>query len=97
MDRLQQRLAQITADGDAGGGMVKVRANGKLEILSCTLSDEAMKLGDREMLEDLIVAAVNQALERARQQTAEETAKMTAGLGLPISGLGLPGLSLPES
>jgi DNA-binding YbaB/EbfC family protein len=91
MERLQQRLGQLSAEGDAGGGMVRVRVNGKMEILSCTLTDEAMKLGDREMLEDLIKAASNQALERVRQQIAEETGKMTAGLGFP-PGMGLPGL-----
>lgn len=90
MEKLQQRLGQLTADGDAGGGMVKVRANGRLEILSCTLSDEALRLGDREMLEDLIRAATNQALEKARQQAAEETSKMASGFGLPGLG-GLPG------
>jgi DNA-binding YbaB/EbfC family protein len=91
MERLQQRLGQVTADGDAGGGMVKVRVNGKMEVLSCVLSDEALKLSDREMLEDLIVAAVNQALQRSRQLVAEETGKMAGGLGLP-QGLNLPGL-----
>jgi DNA-binding YbaB/EbfC family protein len=91
MERLQQRLGQVTADGDAGGGMVKVRVNGKMEVLSCVLSDEALKLSDREMLEDLIVAAVNQAIQRTRQLVAEETGKMASGLGLP-QGLNLPGL-----
>jgi DNA-binding YbaB/EbfC family protein len=91
MESLQQRVAQITAEGDAGGGMVKVRVNGKLEVLACTLSDEVLRLGDREMLEDLIRAAANQALERARQQAAEETSKMAAGFGIP-PGLGLPGM-----
>ena len=95
MDRLQQRLGQIMAEGDAGGGMVKVRANGKLEVLSCTLSDEALKLNDREMLEDLIKAATNQALAKARQLTAEETGKMATSLGLP-PGLNIPGLEMPE-
>jgi DNA-binding YbaB/EbfC family protein len=90
MERLQQRLGQLTADGDAGGGMVKVRVNGRLEVLSCVLSDEALKLSDREMLEDLIVAAVNQALQRGRQLVADETGKMASSLGLP------PGLELPE-
>ena len=94
MDRLQQRLGQVTAEGDAGGGMVKVRANGKLEVLSCTLSDEALRGNDRELLEDLIKAAVNQALERARQQAAQETGKMASNLGLP-QGMNLPGLQLP--
>src|SRR5262245_50722315 len=91
VDKLQQRLPQLVADGDAGGGMVRVRANGKMEIVACTLTDDALKLNDREMLEDLIRAAVNQALAKARQQVAEETSKMAAGLGLP-PGLGLPGL-----
>jgi len=89
MEGLQARLVKITADGDAGGGMVKATVNGKLEIVRCTLSPEA--LGDRELLEDLIRSAVNQALERARTQVAEETAKMAGNLGLP-PGMGLPGL-----
>jgi len=93
-ERLQTRLAQITAEGDAGGGMVKVKVNGRMEMLSCTLSDEAFK--DRELLEDLIRAACNQAVERARQQTAEETGKMASNLGLP-PGLNIPGLQMPES
>jgi DNA-binding YbaB/EbfC family protein len=91
MERLQQRLGQLVGEGDAGAGMVKVRVNGKLEMLSCALSEEAFRQGDRELLEDLIRAATNQALERARQQAAEETGKMAAGFGLP-QGLGLPGM-----
>ena len=91
MDRLQERLGQIVAEGDAGAGMVKVRVNGRLEVLSCSLSEEVFRQGDREMLEDLIRASTNQAIERARQQAAEETGKMAAGFGLP-PGLGLPGL-----
>lgn len=89
MERLQQRLGQVVAEGDAGGGLVKVRVNGRMEVLSCSLSEEALRLNDREMLEDLIRAASNQALERARQQVAEETGKMAAGLGIP-PGMGLP-------
>jgi DNA-binding YbaB/EbfC family protein len=91
MDRLQQRLGQITADGDAGGGMVKVRVNGRMEVLSCVISEEAFKSSDRELVEDLVVAAVNQAMQKTRQQVAEETGKMASGLGLP-PGLNLPGL-----
>ncbi len=91
VERFQQRLGELSAEGDAGAGMVKVRVNGRMEVLACQISDEAMKLNDREMLEDLITAAVNQALGKVRQQTAEETSKMTSSLGLP-PGLGLPGL-----
>jgi DNA-binding YbaB/EbfC family protein len=91
MERLQERLGQLSAEGDAGGGMVRVRVNGRMEVLSCSLSDEVMQLNDREMLEDLIRAATNQALERIRKQVAEETGKMAAGFGLP-PGMGLPGM-----
>src|SRR5688500_1176651 len=83
MEKLQGRLAQLTADGSAGGGMVTVKVNGKFAAVACRISDEAIKLDDREMLEDLIVAATNQAMEKVRQLVAEETAKMTTDLGLP--------------
>jgi hypothetical protein len=92
MDRLQQKLGQIVAEGDAGAGMVKVRVNGRLEVLGFTISDELVKQHDREMLEDLLKAATNQALDKARQQVAEETGKMATGLGLP-PGMNIPGLS----
>ena len=92
VENLQQRLGQLTSEGDAGGGMVKVRANGKLEVLACTISDELLRMNDKEMLEDLIKAATNQALDRARQQAAEETGKMASGLGLP-PGMELPGMT----
>jgi len=91
MERLQQRLGQVVAEGDAGGGMVKARVNGKQEVLSCSLSDEAIRLNDREMLEDLIRAAVNQALQRAREMATEETTKMATSFGLP-PGTTLPGM-----
>src|SRR5260370_29155677 len=89
MERLQQRLGQVVAEGDAGGGMVKVRVNGKQEVLSCTLSDEVVRLNDREMLEDLIRAASNQALQRARQLAAEGTTKVAAAVDRP-PGTGVP-------
>jgi DNA-binding YbaB/EbfC family protein len=94
VERLQQRLGEIIAEGDAGAGMVKARVNGRLEVLNCTISDELLKLNDREMLEDLIAVAINQAMNKARHQAAEETGKMAAALGLP-PGMNLPGLSLP--
>ena len=81
----------LTADGSRDFSAEKKRVNGKLEVQACTLSDEVLQLHDREMLEDLIRAATNQALERARQQAAEETSKMASAFGLP-TGLGLPGL-----
>ena len=92
MDRLQQRIGQLTAEGDAGGGMVKVRVNGRMEMLACQLSDEILRMNDKEMLEDLIRAASNQAVDKVRQLVADETSKMGPALGLP-SGMGLPGLT----
>jgi DNA-binding YbaB/EbfC family protein len=89
--RLQERVGQITAEGDAGAGMVKAKVNGRMELVACTISEEALKGNDREMLEDLIKSAVNQALAKARQQVAEETSKMATGLGLP-PGMELPGM-----
>lgn len=90
--RFQQRMGQITAEGDAGAGMVRVRANGRMELLSCNISPEAMKTGDHEMLGDLIIAAANQALTRARQQTADEARQIATSLGLP-AGFEIPGLT----
>lgn len=91
MLKLQQNLGQITAEGDAGAGMVRVRVNGRREVVSCQLSAAAFKDGDRELLEDLIKAATNQALQKVAQQVTEETAKMATNLGLP-AGMGLPGM-----
>jgi DNA-binding YbaB/EbfC family protein len=91
VEQLQGRLGQLVAEGDAGAGMVKVRCNGRMEIIGVTLSEEATKGSDREMLEDLIRAAVNQAIARAKQQAAEETSKMATNLGLP-PGMNLPGM-----
>ena len=91
MENFQQRLGTLTAEGDAGGGMVKVRVNGRFEMLSCSLSEEVFRMNDREMLEELIRAATNQATDRARQLAAEETGKIAANLGVP-PGLGLPGM-----
>jgi len=91
MDKLQRRLGEITAEADAGGGMVKARVNGRMEVLGVTLTDEALRLNDRELLEDLIRSAVNAAIVKVRQRAQEESAKMASELGLP-TGLGLPGL-----
>ena len=90
-ERMRERLDQLVAEGDAGAGMVKVRVNGRMVVLACTLSPEALALNDREMLEDLIRAATNQALDKARQLAAEEMSKLAGSMGLP-PGFKLPGL-----
>ena len=92
--KFQEQVSQITAEATAGGGMVTVKVNGQLAIQSVRLSEEAMKLNDREMLEDLIVAATNQALNKVRDVLKEESAKMAQNIGLPpgMLGGGFPGM-----
>lgn len=91
MGKYQQVIAGITADGASGGGMVTVTVNGKLDVTKLSITDDALKLNDREVLEDLIAAAVNTALGKARELIAAETGKMAAGLGLPPGMLGSVG------
>ena len=94
MQKFQATVGQITAEANAGGGMVTVKVNGKMDVRSCTIAEDAMKLNDREMLEDLMVAATNAALNKVREQLAAESAKMASGMGLPpgMLGGGLPGI-----
>jgi len=83
MAELQAELEQKTVESSAGGGMVKVIANGKQEILSITIDPEVVNAEDIEMLQDLILAAVNDALRKAQEMVAEEMSKITGGLKLP--------------
>jgi nucleoid-associated protein EbfC len=90
--QLQERLAQVqdavnrrTVEAAAGGGMVKVVVNGKHEILSLTL-DPAVLKEDVELVQDLVMAAVNEGIRNAQQMVAEEMTKVTGGLKIP--GLG---------
>ena len=89
IERFQEKVGQMTAEGDAGGGMVQIRMNGRFEVLSCKLSDEAM--ADKELLQDLLAAAINQAIERVRRLLAEETSRMVGNMGLP-AGMNFPGM-----
>jgi nucleoid-associated protein EbfC len=73
--------------------MVRVKFNGKMELLSLTISEEAWKLNDREMLETMLKAAINQGITKVQQAVANETTAMASNLGLP-GGLP-PGLNLP--
>jgi nucleoid-associated protein EbfC len=91
MTKLQGRIGQIVVDGDAGGGMVKVKVNGQMEVVACVISDELLKMNDKELLEDLVRSALNQAIQKARQAVAEETSKMASGMGFGMP----PGMQLP--
>ena len=88
MAKAQDELADEVVEASAGGGMVKVKANGALEILEITISREAIDPDDPEMLSDMVLAAVNEALRSA--QKLVET-KLGGAMG-GIQGLGLPGL-----
>jgi nucleoid-associated protein EbfC len=99
IQKMQERMAQVqeelekkTVTGDAGGGMVKVTANGKQHLTGITIEKEVINSDDREMLEDLILAAANKALEESQKLAQEEMSKVTSGLLPNIPGLNLPGM-----
>jgi len=81
--KIQEELAQKTVEASAGGGMVSVVANGKQEIVSIKIEPEVVDPKDAEMLQDLVVAAVNEALRKAQEMIAEEMSKVTGGLQIP--------------
>lgn len=80
---VQQELKERVVEGSAGGGMVRVAVNGQQEVLSVKIDPEVVNAEDVELLEDMVLAAVSQALEKARQMAQEEMAKVTGGLQLP--------------
>jgi len=83
MAKLQEEAAEKTAEATVGGGAVAVVVNGKNQILSLTIKKEAVDPEDVEMLQDLIMAAVNEALKQVQAQMAEEMGKVTGGLSIP--------------
>lgn len=88
MANLQEELGDRTVEASAGGGMVTVVANGRQEIVSITIEPEVIDPEDREMLQDLVIAAVNDSLAKAKEMMNEEMGKLTKGMNLP----NLPGL-----
>ena len=83
MLRLQEELAERTIETSSGGGMVKVAANGKQRIVSLTIEKEVVDPDDVEMLQDLIIAAVNDALTKSQEMVSTEMSKLTGGLNIP--------------
>lgn len=92
MAEVQEGLETKTVVGDAGGGMVKVTANGKQRIVKVTIEKEVVNPDDLEMLEDLVLAATNKAIEEATRMAQEEMTKATSGLLPNIPGLNMPGM-----
>ncbi|MCX5895274.1 MAG: YbaB/EbfC family nucleoid-associated protein [Proteobacteria bacterium] len=83
LEQVQEELARKTVESTAGGGMVHVTANGKQEIVSIKISPEVVDPNDIPMLEDLVAAAVNEALRSSRELMQEEMKKITGGLRIP--------------
>ncbi|HEY8416431.1 MAG TPA: YbaB/EbfC family nucleoid-associated protein [Limnochordales bacterium] len=87
MARIQEELGSKTVEASSGGGMVTVVANGHQEIVQLRIDPQAVDPDDVEMLQDMVLAAVNEALRKSRDLAAQEMAKVTGGLNIP----GLPG------
>jgi DNA-binding YbaB/EbfC family protein len=83
---LQEQVGARTVEASAGGGMVKATVNGKLEVQKVEIDPQVVESRDREMLEDLVVAAVNEAIRKAQGMMAEEMSKLTGGLKIPGFG-----------
>jgi DNA-binding YbaB/EbfC family protein len=89
MQEMQERVQQMEIDGTAGAGLVKCRVNGKFELKMLKIDPSIIKAEEAEVMEDLIIAAVNDARLKAERTMAEETQKVMKDMGLP------PGLDLP--
>jgi len=83
MAQIQEELADKIVESTSGGGMIKVQANGRQEILSILIEPDVVDPEDVEMLQDLIVAAVNEALRKSQEMMAEEMKKVTGGMSIP--------------
>ncbi len=94
MAEAQNRLKGLETEADVGGGMVRVRANGKQELVSISIERGVINPDDAALLEDLIVSAVNKALDQSRALAQEELGKATGGMLPNIPGLDLGSLGL---
>ncbi len=81
--QMQQRMAELRVEGSAGGGMVKATMNGNKEVLSVTIDKEAVDPNDVEMLQDLVVAAVNEAARKVDEEMQGQIGAMTGGMKIP--------------
>ncbi len=88
MQQMQEDLANLEVKGEAGAGLVSVVMNGRHDVKRVSIDDSLLS-EDKEMLEDLLAAAVNDAVRKIENQNREQMAKMTAGMGLP------PGFNMP--
>ena len=82
-EKMQQQMATVKVEGTAGGGMVRAEMSGGKELLSITIDKEAVDTNDVEMLQDLILAAVNEATRKVDEALQSQVGAMTGGMGLP--------------
>ena len=87
MDQITEAMKNQRVIGSAGGGMVEIEVNGLMEVLRCQIDPQLFAQGDRELLEDLVMAAVNQAITKGKQFHAEKMKELTGGIPLPSSVL----------
>jgi DNA-binding YbaB/EbfC family protein len=87
LSQLQEQAAARTVEASAGGGMVTAVVSGRLEVVSLRIDQQVLKSGDAEMIQDLVIAAVNQGIRKAQDAVAEEMKKVTGGLKIPGIGL----------
>lgn len=92
MKEAQENLVHVTATGESGAGMVKATVNGKKQLVKLDIDNEIINDSDKEMMQDLIIAAVNKAIEEAEVKAKEELKKSTEGVIPNIPGLDLSGL-----
>ena len=83
MQEISEKLKAQRATGSAGGGMVEVEVNGLAEVLSCRIEEKLVADGDRELIEDLVMTAVNQATAKTKQMHNEAMQSLTGGMSLP--------------
>lgn len=81
--RVQEEMAQKTIEASSGGGMVSVVVNGKQEVISIKIEREVINPEDIDMLQDLILAAVNEGIRKSQEMVSEEMKKLTGGLNIP--------------
>lgn len=88
VSKMQEQLAEMEVEASSGGGMVTAKVNGQFELVELRIEPDAVDAGEVAMLQDLVVAAVNQANGKMREKTKEEMAKLTGGLNIP--GMPMP-------
>ncbi|HMB41712.1 MAG TPA: YbaB/EbfC family nucleoid-associated protein [Balneolaceae bacterium] len=93
MKEAQDQLADVVVDAEAGGGMVKVKANGKRQVISIDLDKDVIDPEDKEMLEDLVVAGVNKALEKAEEAGKKKMQDIYKDI---LPGGGIPGMDMSK-